>query len=135
MGSNLLEKNKKILIIDDEAQIRRMLEFKFKKQGFEVILARNGEEGLDLINNQQPDVVITDLIMPKLDGKSLCEQTNDLKKERPFLTIVVTARISPDEKEWINKMDDTEFMIKPFSPAEMLDLVDQYFARNSGTSP
>ena len=73
--------------------------------------------------------------MPKLDGKSLCEQTNDLKKERPFLTIVVTARISPDEKEWINKMDDTEFMIKPFSPAEMLDLVDQYFARNSGTSP
>ena len=124
-----MQKNKKILIIDDEAQIRRMLEFKFKKQGFEVILARNGEEGLDLINNQQPDVVITDLIMPKLDGKSLCEQTNDLKKERPFLTIVVTARISPDEKEWINKMDDTEFMIKPFSPAEMLDLVDQYFDR------
>ena len=122
-------KNKKIAIIDDAAQIRRMLEFKFKKHGYEVILARNGEEGLDLINNQQPDVVITDLLMPKLDGKSLCEQTNDLKKERPFLTIVVTARISPDEKDWINKMHETEFMVKPFIPAEMLGLVEQYFDR------
>ena len=122
--------NKKILVIDDDVHIRRMMEIKFKKQGYEVILARNGEEGLDLIQTQQPDAVITDLNMPKVDGKSLCEQTNYIKKERPFLTIIVTARISPDEKKWITEMHDTEFVTKPFSPTKLVKLVDQYFNRN-----
>ena len=121
--------DKKILVIDDDAHIRRMIEIKFKKRGYTVILARNGEEGLDLIQSQQPDAVITDINMPKLDGKSLCLQTNELKKERPFLTIVMTARISPDEQNWVNEMIDTELLQKPFSPSKMLDYVDRYFKR------
>ena len=126
----LLETNKKILIIDDDPNLRRMMELKFKKQGYHVILARNGEEGLDLIKTQQPDAVITDLNMPKLDGKTLCEQTNYLKKERPFLTIIVTGQISSDEKKWISEMLDTEVMLKPFSPTNLLNQVEKYFNRD-----
>ena len=67
--------------------------------------------------------------MPKLDGKALCQQTDYLKVERPFLTIVITARISPDEERWVKEMHDTVFMEKPFSPYKLLECIDQYFGK------
>ncbi|NIR12786.1 MAG: response regulator, partial [Desulfobacterales bacterium] len=76
-----LENNKRVLVIDDEVHIRRVIELKFKNQGYQVTTANNGEEGLDLIKTQKPDVVITDIMMPKLDGKTLCERANEFKKE------------------------------------------------------
>ena len=119
--------NKKVLVIDDEPHIRRIIELKLKKRGYEILTAANGEEGLDIITTQKPDVVISDINMPKMDGKTLCEITDTLKNDRPFLTIIITARISPEEAIWINKMRHTLFMEKPFSPAKLLERVDQYF--------
>lgn len=119
--------NKKLLVIDDDLNIRRVVEVKFKNRGYQVIMAKDGEEGLNLIKTQQPDVVITDISMPKLDGKALCELTDDLKKERPFLTIVMTAWISPDNQKWIDELHDTQFVEKPFSPSKLLECVDRYF--------
>ena len=118
---------KSVLVIDDEAPIRRVIEMKFRNRGYQVMTAINGEEGLDLIKAHSPDVVITDIMMPKLDGKSLCEQTDGLKDERPFLTIVVTCRISPEERSWTGRMRDTVLMEKPFSPSRLLECVEQYF--------
>ena len=122
-----MENNKRVLVIDDEAHIRRVIELKFKNQGYRVTTATNGEECLDIIQTEQPDVVITDIMMPKMDGKSLCEQVNDLKKKRPFLTIVMTCRISPTEQDWIDELQDTVFVEKPFSLSTILKCVDQYF--------
>lgn len=122
-----MENNKRVLVIDDEAHIRRVIELKFKNQGYRVTTATNGEEGLDIIQTEQPDVVITDIMMPKMDGKALCEKVNDLKKKRPFLTIVMTCRISPTEQEWIDQLQDTVFVEKPFSLSTILKCVDQYF--------
>jgi CheY-like chemotaxis protein len=124
-----LENNKSVLVIDDEAHIRRVIELKFRNQGYRVSTATNGEEGLELIKAQEPDVVITDIMMPKLDGKALCERLNELKKGRSFLTIVMTCRISPTEQDWIDQMQDTVFVEKPFSLSTMLRCVDQYFSR------
>ena len=121
-----MEVNKKVLIVDDEAPIRRVLEFKLKNSGYRVLIAKNGSQGLELIKTQQPDAVITDIMMPEMDGKQLCEQSNGLKMERPFLTIVVTCRIAQDEQQWINQMQDTLFMGKPFSPARLVECIDQY---------
>ncbi len=119
--------DKRVLVIDDEGPIRRVIEMKFKNRGYQVMTATNGEEGLGLIHAHKPDVVITDIMMPKLDGKSLCEQTVGLKDERPFLTIVVTCRISPEERSWTGQMRDTVLMEKPFSPSRLLEQVEQYF--------
>ena len=118
---------KTILIIDDEAHIRRILEIKFKKAGFRVLTAKNGEKGLELITSLSPDAVISDINMPKVDGQALCMMTEALKEKRRFLTIVITARIHPDDQEWISRMTDTMFMEKPFSPSKILDAVNQYF--------
>ncbi len=124
-----MENNRSVLVIDDEAHIRRVIGLKFKNQGYRVTTAVNGEEGLDLIRSQKPDIVITDIMMPKLDGKALCERVNELKKERPFLTIVMTCRISPTEQDWIDQMQDTVFVEKPFSLSTILKCVDHYFGK------
>jgi DNA-binding NtrC family response regulator len=126
-----LENNKKILVIDDEAHIRRVLELKFKNQGYQVIMAKDGQEGFDIILKQKPDIVISDINMPIMDGKTLVEKTNGLKRDRSFLTIVITARINPEERSWISKMQDTLFMEKPFSPAKMVDVVKEYIGNQS----
>nr|WP_320015241.1 response regulator [uncultured Desulfobacter sp.] len=118
---------KTILIIDDEAHIRRILELKFKKAGFRVLTAKNGEKGLELIESLSPDAVISDINMPKVDGQALCMMTDPLKEKRRFLTIIITARIHPDDQEWIRRMTDTVFMEKPFSPSKILETVNQYF--------
>jgi DNA-binding response OmpR family regulator len=122
-----LEVNKKILIVDDEVAIRRVVELKLKKRGFQVVGASNGAEGLRKIQEEKPDAVITDINMPCLNGRSLCERSDPLKEERRFLTIVLTAGISPDEKQWIEKMKDTEFMQKPFSPSKLVERIELYF--------
>ena len=121
-----MHNNKKILVVDDEAHIRRVIEIKLKKRGYQVITAKNGQEGFDIVQTQQPDVVISDINMPVMDGKTLCEKTNELKKERPFLTIMITARILPEDREWVDRMQDTLFLEKPFSPAEIMEHVEQY---------
>ena len=76
--------HKKVLVIDDDAHVRRVIQVKLRNQGYEVMLARDGEEGLSLIKTVKPDAVITDINMPKLDGETLCRQTNEIKKERRF---------------------------------------------------
>jgi DNA-binding response OmpR family regulator len=117
---------KTALIADDEAHIRRVLEMKLKKQGMRVILAKDGQEALNLIHENRPDVVITDINMPNMDGKTLCMQTNPLKKEKAFLTIVVTARIDPQDAVWVSELQDTILMQKPFSPMEISQKIKEY---------
>ncbi len=121
-----MQSNKKILVIDDEAPIRRVIALKLKNCGYRVRTAGNGEEGLRIIQTEKPHVVITDINMPRMDGKRLCEQTDHLKRDRDFLTIVLTARISTDERRWIEKMHQTKFMEKPFSPSKLVDCIEQY---------
>ena len=119
--------SKSVLIADDEAHIRRVLEVKFKKHGMQVLMAKNGQEALNLIHEQRPDVVITDINMPIMDGQSLCMKTNALKKDKAFLTIVVTARIDPQDDIWVNELQDTILMEKPFSPMEILQKIQSYY--------
>lgn len=121
-----MENNKKILIVDDEAYIRRILQVKLNKHGYQVMLAKNGQEGFDIIRKHKPIIVIADINMPVMDGKTLCLITNRIKQERPFLTIIVTARIDPVDRDWTSEMQDTLFMEKPFSPARIVEAIEQY---------
>ncbi|MBW1697197.1 MAG: response regulator [Deltaproteobacteria bacterium] len=117
----------KILIIDDEAPIRRVVALKLQKSGYPVITARNGEEGLRIIQDQKPAVVITDINMPKLDGKHLCEKTRALTEGGDILIIILSGQISPDDNRWVKDMKNAEFMPKPFSPSRLLNRIEQYF--------
>ena len=124
-----MDHNKKLLVVDDEPHIRRVIEIKFKSRGYQVYIAKNGEEGLKKIHAIKPDIVIMDVNMPRLDGKSVCEKTDHLKEETPFLTIIMTCHISSIDQEWIDQRVDTVFVEKPFSPSRLLDHVQEYEVR------
>jgi OmpR family response regulator RpaB len=117
---------KTVLIIDDDAYIRRVIELKLKKHGYGVITASNGADGLNLIESLKPDAVIMDLNMPRIDGETLCRVTEPLRKERGFLTIVLSSRVDPHDRHWLGQMVNTKFVEKPFSPSGLLACLSTY---------
>lgn len=121
-----MENSTKILIVDDEAYIRRVLELKLKNKGYDVITANNGTEGLEKFNLYHPEIVITDIKMPGMDGQALCEQINNTKNKKPYLIIVVTCSVSDGKFQWLNKMNDTLLLEKPFSPSRILDTINDF---------
>lgn len=121
-----MKKTLKILIVDDEAYIRRVLELKLKNKGYEVITAINGAEGLEKLNLYDPDVVITDIKMPVMDGKAFCEKINSSNNDKPYLIIVVTCSVSEGNMRWINNMRDTLLLEKPFSPSRVLEAIEDH---------
>ena len=127
-----MRNDKTVLVVDDDLHIRRVTELKLNMAGYNVISAANGQEGKACIEQNHPDAVITDITMPVMDGKEMCELTNPLKTERPFLTVIITARIESDERRWISEMTDTIFMEKPFSPSRLLEVVDNYLGVSDG---
>jgi DNA-binding response OmpR family regulator len=123
-----LESPAKILIVDDEAYIRRVVEIKLANKGYDVITASNGEEGLKKFKACDPDVVITDVKMPKMDGRALYEEIKNLKNERLCLVVIITCSVSEARIEWLDKMNDTLLFEKPFSPSRLLEAVDAFLA-------
>lgn len=112
--------------MEDQPPVRRALEMKFRLAGYRVLTANDGEVALRLIYAHRPDAVVSDLTMPKLDGRKLCEITDALKPSRPFLTVVTSGRITADEHEWVGRMQDVVLVAKPYSLAGLLETVDTY---------
>ena len=121
-----MKKTAKILIVDDEAYIRRVLELKLKNKGYEVFTAVDGTEGFEKFNLYHPDVIITDIKMPGIDGQALCEQINNSNNNKPYLIIVITCSVSDGNMRWINNMSGTLLLEKPFSPSRLLEAVENY---------
>jgi CheY-like chemotaxis protein len=126
-----LKPPKTILVVDDEVPIRRVLEMKLKNAGYRILSAADGETALNIIRSSTPDAVITDFMLPKLDGRALCEQCGPIRREHPFLMVMVSGRILPGERAWAEPIPDTVFMEKPFSPTKLLDVVNSYFGISS----
>ena len=121
------EGKKIILVADDEPYVTRVVKLKLSNAGYEVITASNGLEALEKIRMLKPDVVISDVNMPKLGGKELCFRAIPLKKEKDFLTIVITSSIDKEDRIWAESMEKTVFVEKPFSPKKLMKIIGTYF--------
>jgi len=124
----------KILIIDDDTSLRRVLEFNLQEEGYEVFAAAGGEEGLFLFDDQQPDLVITDLVMPNMNGIELCRRLREISQV-PILVLSVRG----EERSKIEALDSgaDDYITKPFSTGELLARVRAALRRSppSGTEP
>lgn len=118
---------KVVLIVDDEPYVIRVVKLKLSNAGYEVITASNGLEALEKIKILKPDVVISDVNMPRLNGKELCFRAIPLKKEKEFLTIVMTSSLEKEDRDWAETMDKTVFIEKPFSPKKLMQIIGTYF--------
>jgi len=110
----------KILVVDDEDHIRRILKFQLEKHGFKVILAENGEVALELIRRESPDLVILDLMMPKIDGFETCRRIRKNFQTSQIPIIMLTAKSELPDK--IKGLQDgaNDYLIKPYSNEELL---------------
>lgn len=114
----------KILIVDDEVHIRMLLEQTLEELeedcGVEILSAQNGEEGLELIRSQKPDVVFLDIMMPKLNGYEVCQRV----KEDPAITgigiVLLTAKGQEVDRRQGLELGASRYMTKPFDPDEVL---------------
>jgi two-component system, OmpR family, response regulator VicR len=122
--------NRRILCIEDEAEMIDLIRIILGRKGFEVIGASGGEEGLKKVNSQKPDLVLLDLMMPDMDGWEVYQQMKAEEKTRDIPVIVVTAKAQSIDKVLglhIAKVDD--YIAKPFSPEDLLASVERVLAK------
>lgn len=106
-----------ILIADDNRQITSILEEYAKKEGFTALVATDGKETLDLFQTRQPDIVLLDVMMPKVDGFQVCRE---IRKTSNVPIIMITARGEDFEKIMGLDIGADDYIIKPFSPREVM---------------
>ena len=117
---------KTILVVDDELDILKVVTFRLKKLGHTILTSVDGQEALDLIRKEKPNLVLLDLAIPTINGYELCKRLrkDDALKDIPiiFLTASQTDRIEAKTKGFT--ADD--YLIKPFEPEELLEKVRKY---------
>ena len=114
----------KVLAVDDEPDVLGLVETKLQKAGFEVSTATNGQEAVDRALKEKPDVIIMDIMMPKLDGLSACTQIKKELGENSPIIILLTARgQESDVVEGLGSGAD-DYIVKPFAPRELVARVN-----------
>ena len=106
----------KILVVDDEASIRRILETRLSIIGYKVITASDGEEALLLTRKETPNLIILDVMMPKLDGYGVCQE---VRKESEVPIIMLTALGDVADRIIGLELGADDYVMKPFSPKEL----------------
>lgn len=115
IGGAVLQK--KVLIVDDEKNIVDIIAFNLKKEGFQVIKAGDGEEGLKKTFEQQPDIILLDIMMPKMDGYETCKKIRE-KLQTPI--IMLTARAEEVDKVLGLELGADDYVTKPFGIRELV---------------
>jgi two-component system chemotaxis response regulator CheY len=114
---------KRILTIDDSKTMRDMLMLTLSSNGFEVLQAVDGLDGLDVLGRETVDVVITDINMPKLDGYGVIQHMRERPEYDDLPILVLTTESDNEKKERARKLGATGFIIKPFNPAGLVDVL------------
>jgi OmpR family response regulator RpaB len=105
-----------ILVVDDEASIRRILETRLTMIGYNVVTAADGEEALEAFRREPPDLVVLDVMMPKLDGYGVCQE---LRKESDVPVVMLTALGDVADRITGLELGADDYVVKPFSPKEL----------------
>ena len=119
---------KKIMIVDDHAPVIRVLRLGIEEAGYGVVSAANGSECLELLSSEYPDVLVTDIDMPRMTGKELCLAIEQRIPDRSFPIVVLTSRTELEHREWTANIANLIFMEKPVSVRRLVVFIDQRLA-------
>lgn len=125
-----MAKKVKVVCVEDEPGVIDLIRLILDRRGWEVSGALSGPEGLDLIRQQRPDVVLLDLMLPGMGGWAVYQHMKADEATRDIPVIVVTAKVEGIDEvlaKYIAKVDD--YVKKPFSPQELLDSIDRVLAQ------
>ena len=119
---------KRILIADDDPVILRLIQVNLELEGYEVITANNGEEAVAQAKAENPDLVILDIMMPRLDGYQACEQLKSSDDTKDIPVIFLSAKAQQGDIEKGRSFGVAAYLTKPFDPTELLEVVEQHLS-------
>jgi len=117
---------KTILIVDDEPDVLKLAEIRLRKWGYEIITASDGQNGLELIRNQKPDLVLLDLRLPNMDGVEVCRQVKNDKELKHITVILFTATEDMAVATMAKEHGADDYIVKPYEPEELLEKVKRF---------
>lgn len=124
----------KILVVDDEVHIRMLLEQTLEEledeYGVEILTAENGEEGLDIIRSEQPDLVFLDIMMPYMNGYEVCQAIHEDKNISATTIILLTAKGQEVDRKHGLELGAERYMTKPFDPDEICETAKEILNLN-----
>ena len=123
-------KRRTILIIEDETDILEVLKYNLTKNGFETLAAESGEKGLDLAFSKLPDLILLDLMLPRMDGLEVCRRLRGDDRTRKIPVIMLTAKGSETDIVLGLTLGADDYVPKPFSPVELLARMKAVLRRN-----
>jgi len=124
---NIAHCKQKILVVDDEPNIVELVQFHLQKEGYKVITGNDGLEAISAIRNQQPDLVVLDVMLPKLDGFEVCKQLRLEQNNIPV--IMLTAKDDEISRVLGLEIGADDYITKPFSPRELIARIKTIFRR------
>jgi two-component system chemotaxis response regulator CheY len=111
-----------VLVIDDTAVLRKIIKFNLEKAGYKVEEAIDGYDGLEKVKSVKPDLILLDLMMPRLDGFGFMEKIKNTE-EKDVPIVVLTAKGSKEDIDRVKALGANDFMNKPFSPKDLVQKV------------
>lgn len=115
----------KILIVDDEPAILMSLDFLMKKEGYNVFIARDGEEALEIIKKELPELIILDIMMPNVDGYEVCKYVKNHSGLQHIKIVFLSAKTRKSDIEKGFEIGADDYIVKPFSTKELVKRVKQ----------
>jgi two-component system phosphate regulon response regulator PhoB len=124
-----------IVVVDDEADTREVLEYNLREAGHDVCLASGGHEGLELVRSRHPDLVLLDLMLPDLPGTEVCRAIKSDPQTRGVAVVMLTARDHEIDRVVGFELGADDYVTKPFSVRELLLRIRAVLRRTGGTAP
>ena len=128
--SDLPSNGKKILIVDDTKDILFVVSRRLKSWGYEALTAESGEEGLRIVDEQTPDLILLDIMMPKMKGRDVCARLKANPKTAHIPVIFLTALGLADHIKAGMDLGAEDYIVKPFEPAELKERISVVLARH-----
>lgn len=119
---------KRILIADDDPVILRLIQVNLELEGYQVLTAHNGQEAVDMATAELPDLVILDIMMPRLDGYQACEQLKSAEATKQIPVIFLSAKAQQGDIDKGKSYGVVDYLTKPFDPSDLLDVVERHIS-------
>jgi PleD family two-component response regulator len=121
-------------VIDDSALSRKTLEMMLVASGYTVVLANNGEQGLAMISQTLPDLLLIDVVMPELNGWETCARLRSVAVGETIPVIVITSKNTPQDMLQAFEVGANEFISKPIDETELIATIDRLLKQGEGSS-
>lgn len=124
--------NERILVADDDPDIVDIIQTVLEGEGFQVLVATDGEEALRKVKQERPDLVILDIMMPKLDGYQVCQQVKNSSALSSIPIVIISARGQEKDRDNGLKAGASDYIVKPFDPLELPEIVRRNLRTKNG---